>query len=142
MIGSSTKIRESWQVKMCGIWSLSCIAIRTWTHSGRRLSRVFERGGRGLLQDLCRSFPPASEREARMDDPTRRSKKDRQTECVFRGSRSQARAPFFFSGIRSRDFFALTKSSGPKKSDLTAPSKSARPMLPAPRAATREYLPA
>jgi hypothetical protein len=31
-----------------------------------------------------------------MDDPTPRSKKDRETECVFRGFRSQARAPFFF----------------------------------------------
>jgi hypothetical protein len=31
-----------------------------------------------------------------MDDPTPRSKKDRETECVFRGSRSQARAPFLF----------------------------------------------
>jgi hypothetical protein len=55
----------------------------TLAHSERRSSRVFERGGRGLLRDLCRSFPPASEREARMDDPTPRSKKDRETECAF-----------------------------------------------------------
>src|SRR5579863_1576450 len=48
-----------------------------WTHSDRRLSQVRERGGRGLLKDECWSFPPASEREARMDDPTHRSKKDR-----------------------------------------------------------------
>ena len=77
-------------------WSLACIAIQTWTHSDRRLTQVLERGGRGLLQDKCWSFPPASEREARMDDPTPRSKKDRETECVFRGPRSQARAPFLF----------------------------------------------
>jgi len=51
---------------------------KTWTHSDRRLSQVRERGGRGLLEDECWSFPPASEREARMDDPTRRSKKGRQ----------------------------------------------------------------
>ena len=33
--------------------------------------RVTKRGGRGLLVTTDDSFPPASEREARMDDPTR-----------------------------------------------------------------------
>src|SRR5579863_2807097 len=67
----------------------------SWTQSGRRLSQVRERGGRGLLKDECWSFPPASEREARMDDPTPRSKKGRETECVLGGSCSQARALIF-----------------------------------------------
>jgi hypothetical protein len=75
--GCPTKIRESFCLENAWIWSISCIAIRTWTHSDRRLTQVLERGGRGLLQDECWSFPPASEREARMDDPTPRSRKRR-----------------------------------------------------------------
>src|SRR3984957_353835 len=70
---------------------------KTWTHSDRRLSQVRERGGRGLLKDECWSFPPASEREARMDDPTRRSKKGRQWNASLGGSCSQARAPVLIS---------------------------------------------
>jgi hypothetical protein len=92
---SPTKIkRSSGEVPMAD-WSTKCTSRESWTHSGRRLSQVCERGGRGLLKDKCWSFPPASEREARMDDPTPRSKKDRETECVLGGSCSQARAPIF-----------------------------------------------
>src|ERR1035437_657766 len=85
-------------------WRSSCTAIPTWTHSDKRLSQVLERGGRGLLQDECWSFLPASEMEARMDDPTRRSKKGRQMECVFRGPCSQARAPYLFLSVLARIF--------------------------------------
>src|SRR5579863_10722667 len=78
----------------------------SWTQSGRRLSQVRERGGRGLLKDECWSFPPAAEREARMDDPTPRSKKGRETECVLGGSCSQARAPIYFDFIFGSAFLS------------------------------------
>src|SRR5579863_5836343 len=73
----STKIRKSCDMVSRGNWPAACTIREPWTHSGRRLSQVRERGGRGLLKDKCWSFPPASEREARMDDPTHRSKKGR-----------------------------------------------------------------
>jgi len=41
-----------------------------------------ERGGRGLLANRSRTSPPASEREARMDDPTRRLQ-SRKMECTL-----------------------------------------------------------
>ena len=94
--GTSTKIRESCDGRWTEDWPTACTIRKSWTHSDRRLSQVCERGGRGLLKDECWSFPPASEREARMDDPTPRSKKGRETECVLGGSCSQARAPIFF----------------------------------------------
>jgi hypothetical protein len=70
--------------------------VQTWAHSDRRSLRAFEREGRGSLEGLCCSSPPASEREARMDDPTPRSKKDRETECVF-GALVLKREPSLFS---------------------------------------------
>ena len=105
--GTSTKIRKSCDEKWTKDWPTACIIWNSWTHSDRRLSQVRERGGRGLLKDECWSFPPASEREARMDDPTPRSKKGRETECVLGGSCSQARAPIFFIFCRGPRF-ALT----------------------------------
>lgn len=51
------------------VWSLACLA-GGGVHFERRSALIGERGGRGLLTGWCRSFPPASEREARMDDPT------------------------------------------------------------------------
>jgi hypothetical protein len=88
-------------------WHHACTGRDSWAHSDRRLSQVRERGGRGLLKDECRSFPPASEREARMDDPTPRSKKDRETECAFRGALVPKQEPPFyfprgFASLRQR----------------------------------------
>ena len=96
--GRSTKIR-----RFCGgistkDWPAACTIKKSWTHSDRRLSQVCERGGRGLLKDECWSFPPASEREARMDDPTPRSRKRRPGNGMrLLGLSSQARAPLFFA---------------------------------------------
>ena len=42
----------------------------------KRVEKSYERGGRGLFGAFQNSFPPASEREARMDDPTRRCEND------------------------------------------------------------------
>jgi hypothetical protein len=42
----------------------------------KRVEESGERGGRGLFDAFLNSFPPASEREARMDDPTRRCEND------------------------------------------------------------------
>jgi hypothetical protein len=106
--GTSTKIRESCHEIWTQDWPTACTIWNSWTHSDRRLSQVCERGGRGLLKDECWSFPPASEREARMDDPTPRSKKGRETECVLGGSCSQARAPIFFIFCRDPRFTFTT----------------------------------
>ena len=95
LVGTLTKVRKSWDGISTQDWPNACNSRKTWTHSDKRLSQVRERGGRGLLKDECWSFPPASEREARMDDPTPRSKKGRETECVLGGSCSQAWAPIF-----------------------------------------------
>jgi hypothetical protein len=72
-----TEIRELCKPQKTVDWQTECNSRYSWTHSDKRLTQVCERGGRGLLNDECWSFPPASEREARMDDPTHRSKKDR-----------------------------------------------------------------
>jgi hypothetical protein len=50
----------------------------------------------GLARHFCRSFPPASEREARMDDPTRRCENDTGIETCLPGLPSQAGAPLFY----------------------------------------------
>jgi hypothetical protein len=95
-VGTSTRIRKSRHEARDEDWPAACINRKMQTHSDRRLSQVRERGGRGLLKDECRSFPPASEREARMDDPTPRSKKDRETECVDRGLLFPSKGLHFF----------------------------------------------
>src|ERR1700720_4453931 len=54
--------------------------------------------GKGLTCCFGESLPPASEREARMDDPTRRCENDTDKwKRVTRGPCSQARAPLFCS---------------------------------------------
>ena len=92
----STKIRVFIDEIGTRDWPAACNRRESWTHSDRRLSQVREREGRGLLKDECWSFPPASEREARMDDPTPRSKKGRETECVFRGLLFPSKGPHLF----------------------------------------------
>src|ERR1700745_4010859 len=52
-------------------------------------------GGRGLLGEMQGPLPPASEREARMDDPRIRCEREAGYETCFQDSRSQAGAPFF-----------------------------------------------
>src|ERR1700681_1239509 len=52
--------------------------------------------GRGLLAIFCRSFPPASEREARMDDPTRRCANDTDNGTRLLGAPGPKREPHFF----------------------------------------------
>src|SRR6266568_1508314 len=64
--------------------------------SSDELSRTTKRGGRGLLVVLGGSFPPASEREARMDDPTRWCENDASNgNAPYGAPGSQAGAPFF-----------------------------------------------
>jgi len=59
-------------------------------------------GGRGPLIGRNGSFPPASEREARMDDPMGlQSPTAGPKERDLWGSRSQARAPSFFLNFLS-----------------------------------------
>ncbi len=69
------------QTKSAFDHAIACTRVALVVNRGRipinDFTQVCERGGRGLLNDKCWSFPPASEREARMDDPTHRSKKDR-----------------------------------------------------------------
>ncbi len=57
-------------------WLPSCTTLPPWARFGRRNSRIASEGEGACLLDFCGSFPPASEREARMDDPTRRCEKD------------------------------------------------------------------
>ena len=70
-------------------------------HSERRSTLFGERGGRGLFAGWRRSFPPASEREARMDDPTPRPKKGRETECPF-GAPVPKQEPHLYSALGNR----------------------------------------
>jgi len=60
-------------------------------------SGVTKRGGRGLLATVNNSFPPASEREARMDDPTRRCENDTGNETRLSGPPIPSGGPFFLS---------------------------------------------
>ncbi len=100
--GNPSKLKELCEPRNTPDWHVECNSKDSWTHSGKRLTQVCERGGRGLLNDECWSFPPASEREARMDDPTPRSKKDRETECVFRGLLFPSRSPQSFLSSSTR----------------------------------------
>src|SRR5713101_5689538 len=70
-------------------------------HSDRRSTLFGERGGRGLFAGWRRSFPPASEREARMDDPTPRPKKGRETECPL-GAPVPKQEPHLHSALGNR----------------------------------------
>jgi hypothetical protein len=61
-----------------------------------RPKRRSGREGRGSAAELFGSFPPASEREARMDDPMIRSRLGRIRNVAFEGSRTQAGALSLF----------------------------------------------
>jgi hypothetical protein len=130
----STKIRVFIDEIGTRDWPAACNRRESWTHSDRRLSQVREREGRGLLKDECWSFPPASEREARMDDPTPRSKKGRETECVFRGLLFPSKGPHLFLFL----FWAHTDPDCSSQMYSPRTSKSAIPFPLAPCAATRE----
>jgi len=54
-----------------------------------------KRGGRGLLADFQGLFPPASEREARMDDPTLRCENDAGNEMRLSGLPVPSGSPIF-----------------------------------------------
>lgn len=54
-----------------------------------------------MLGALNRSFPPASEREARMDDPTLRCENDAGNETRLRGFPFPSGDPYFFSAVCS-----------------------------------------
>jgi hypothetical protein len=54
-----------------------------------------KRGGRGLLAGSRGSFPPASEREARMDDPTLRCENDAGNETRLSGLPIPSGGPIF-----------------------------------------------
>ncbi len=56
-----------------------------------------KRGGRGLLAGFHGSFPPASEREARMDDPTLRRENDAGNETRLSGLPIPSGGPIFLS---------------------------------------------
>jgi len=58
-----------------------------------------------------------------MDDPTPRSKKDRETECVFWGSRSQARAPFYFICAKQPETLGSSIFSFPGRLQITCRSR-------------------
>jgi hypothetical protein len=79
------------------LWSQACTSAGVLARSNDEL-RVASEGGRGSLVAFPNSFPPASEREARMDDPTRRCENDTDSgSALLRGSCSQARPHFFSS---------------------------------------------
>jgi hypothetical protein len=98
---SSTRVKslkmETWDTRAASRFGPpTCI----WPCVGRvptRSAPTSSWGGRGPLTGRNGSFPPASEREARMDDPMIRSRLGRIKERDLWGSRSQARAPSFFS---------------------------------------------
>src|ERR1700674_2110282 len=59
----TAKVRGDWRV-ICKVRCMGAFQVTFAEES--------ERGGRRLLANRSRTSPPASEREARMDDPTRR----------------------------------------------------------------------
>jgi hypothetical protein len=67
---------------------VGCVSVRRFVGIGKAR-------GKGLACRFRGPFPPASEREARMDDPTLRCENDTGMRRTFRGYRSQAVAPFF-----------------------------------------------
>jgi hypothetical protein len=73
-----------------------------------------------LLATVNNSFPPASEREARMDDPTRRCENDTGNETRLSGPPIPSGGPFSFNGVH---FPALHHSSLPSTcTSITLPS--------------------
>ena len=65
-----------------------------------------------MLATFRNSFPPASEREARMDDPTRRCENDTGNETRLSGPPIPSGGPFFFSialylGLRALHFLSF-----------------------------------
>ena len=63
-----------------------------------------KRGGRGLLAGFRGSFPPASEREARMDDPTLRCENDAGNETRLSGLPIPSGGPIFSLSCQSSVF--------------------------------------
>ena len=110
-------------------WPFACTMKRRG-HSEKRSTLISERGGRGLLVGWRRSFPPASEREARMDDPTPRLK-SRETECPL-GAPVPKQEPRPFSR-ESSPAAQPTQRVAPPESALAA----ARAPLRCPSGATR-----
>jgi len=70
-----------------------------------RVEESGERGGRGLLVTFHNSFPPASEREARMDDPTRRCENDTDNETHSPGPPIPSGGLIFLPGIPRKKAF-------------------------------------
>ena len=52
-----------------------------------------------MLAIFCKSFPPASEREARMDDPTRRCENDTDNGTRLLGAPGPKREPHLFGPL-------------------------------------------
>ena len=61
------------------------------------MTKCRERRARGLLVTFCRSLPPASEREARMDDPTRWCENDASNGTRLPGLPVPSGGPTFLS---------------------------------------------
>lgn len=64
--------------------------------SSRRFVGIGKARGKGLACRFCGSFPPASEREARMDDPTLRCENDTGNETRLSGLSIPSDSPILF----------------------------------------------
>ena len=74
-------------------WDVGCVSV----DGSQELAK---RGGRGLLADFRGSLPPASEREARMDDPTLRCENDAGNEMHLSGLPIPSGGPIFLALFR------------------------------------------
>jgi len=71
-------------------WDVGCVSV----DGSQELAK---RGGRGLLAGFRGSLPPASEREARMDDPTLRCENDAGNEMHHSGLPIPSGGPIFMN---------------------------------------------
>ena len=69
-------------------WGVGCVSV----DGSQELAK---RGGRGLLAGFRGSLPPASDREARMDDPTLRCENDTGNEMHLSGLPIPSGGPIF-----------------------------------------------
>jgi hypothetical protein len=90
-----------------------------------------------LLATFHNSFPPASEREARMEDPRRRCETTLTAKRTLRGPRSQAGASFLRTQVNDSQFYTFPGNSAIHRflsTSLDGGGSSCPPVPPSPSA--------
>jgi hypothetical protein len=79
---------------LCEALRAACVTLAVGAFQMAGSRGVTKRGGRDLLVAFLQIVPPASETEARMDDPTRRCENDTGNETRLSGRQIPSGGPF------------------------------------------------